>query len=299
MRVVVTGSSGLIGQALVSALAAAGHETVVLVRRPPGPGEARWDPAQGVIDGGALEGADAVVHLAGAGIGDRRWSPARKAVILGSRVDATTLLCATLAGLDRPPAVLVSASAIGYYGDRGDEELTETSGSGRGFQAEVCRAWEAATAAAGAAGLRVVHLRSGVVLSRRGGALAKQLVLFRAGLGGRLGSGNQWFSWITLRDEVGVILHAIGDTTLEGPVNATAPGPVTNRDYTKALGAALHRPAALAVPSVALRLALGRQLADELLLGSLRVVPDRLVAAGYRFLDPGLEGGLAAVLSAR
>jgi uncharacterized protein len=288
VRVVVTGSSGLIGQALVSALAGDGHETVALVRRLPGPGEARWDPAQGVIDRGALEGADAVVHLAGAGIGDKRWSAARKEIILGSRVDATTLLCAILAGLDHPPAVLVSASAIGYYGDRGDEELTETSEPGHGFQAEVCRAWEAATAAAGAAGLRVVHLRSGVVLSRRGGALAKQLPLFRAGLGSRLGSGRQWFSWITLRDEVGVIVHAIRNTALEGPVNATAPGPVTNRNYTEALGAALHRPAVLAVPPVVLRLALGRQLADELLLGSLRVVPDRLVGSGYRFLDPSL-----------
>jgi uncharacterized protein (TIGR01777 family) len=298
VRVVVTGSSGLIGQGLLAALAGAGHETVVLVRRRPGPGQVRWDPSLGVIDGAALEGADAVVHLAGAGIGDKRWSPARKAVILGSRVDATRLLSATLAGLTRRPAVLVSASAIGYYGDRGDEELTEASGPGEGFQAQVCRAWEAATAEAEETGIRVVHLRSAVVLSRRGGALAKQLPLFRAGVGGRLGSGNQWFSWISLRDEVGAILHALGHATLVGPVNASAPSPVRNKEFTKELGAALHRPTAAAVPPFALRLALGRQLADELLLGSLRVLPTRLVEAGYRFLDPTLAGALAATLSA-
>jgi uncharacterized protein (TIGR01777 family) len=298
MRIVVTGSTGLIGQALLSALGAGGHETLALVRRAEGPGEARWDPDGGTIDVGALAGADAVVHLAGAGIGDRRWTPGRRAVILGSRVESTSLLCRVLAGLDRPPSVLVSASAIGYYGDRGDEELTEASGPGTGFQAEVCRRWEGATVAAEEAGIRVVHLRSAVVLARTGGALAKQLPLFRVGLGGRLGSGNQWLSWITLRDEVGAILHTLETPALAGPVNASAPAPVTNRDFTKALGRALKRPAVLAVPPFALRLALGRDLADELLLGSLRVMPVRLTETGYMFRDPDLGEALDGVVSA-
>jgi uncharacterized protein (TIGR01777 family) len=299
MRVVVTGSTGLIGQALLSTLGAGGHETVTLVRRAGGPGEARWDPAAGRIDAGALAGADAVVHLAGAGIGDRRWTPARRDVILGSRVESTSLLCGALAGLDRPPSVLVSASAIGYYGDRGDEELTETSEPGTGFQAEVCRRWEEATAEAEEAGIRVVHLRSAVVLARTGGALAKQLPLFRAGLGGRLGRGDQWLSWITLRDEVGAIIHALDTPSLSGPLNASAPGPVTNRTFTKELGRALRRPAVLAVPPFALRVALGRDLADELLLGSLKVMPARLLETGYRFRDPDLGAALDGVVSAR
>ncbi|HVC70342.1 MAG TPA: TIGR01777 family oxidoreductase [Acidimicrobiales bacterium] len=296
MRVVVTGSSGLIGRALVDALGAAGHETTVFVRRPAGPGEARWDPEVGTIETGAFDGAGAVVHLAGAGIGDKRWSAARKGVILGSRVASTTLLSRTLAGLGTPPAVLVSASAIGYYGDRGDEALTETSGTGVGFQAEVCRAWEAATADAEAAGIRVVHLRSAVVLSRRGGALGRQLPLFRAGLGGRLGSGRQWFSWISLRDEIGAVMHVIENGSLVGAVNASAPTPVTNREFTAGLARALHRPALVAVPPFALRLALGRQLADELLLGSLRVMPGRLLDSGYQFQDPTLDAALDALL---
>jgi uncharacterized protein (TIGR01777 family) len=292
MRVVLTGASGLIGQALKARLDADGHETVVLVRRAPGPGQARWDPAGPSIDSGALEGADAVVHLAGAGIGDKRWTPARKAVILESRVQSTTLLCEALAGLTQPPSVLVSASAIGYYGDRGDEELTETSGPGTGFQADVCRAWEDATAAAEQALIRVVRLRSAVVLSGHGGALGRQLPLFRAGVGGRLGSGRQWFSWISLRDEVSVILHAMNETSVVGALNASAPHPVTNREFTRELGRVLHRPAVLAVPPVALRLALGRQLVDELLLGSLRVLPARLTESGFRFDDPTVDGAL-------
>jgi uncharacterized protein len=298
VRVVVTGSSGLIGRALVEALKEAGHHPVVLVRRPAGPDEATWDPAAGQIDRGPLEGADAVVHLAGAGIGDRRWTASRKDIILHSRVDSTTLLSGALAALARPPKVLLSASAIGYYGDRGDAELTEESGPGTGFQADVCRAWEQSTAAAAGAGIRVVHLRSAVVLSTQGGALKKQLPLFRAGVGGRLGSGRQWFSWITLRDEVGAILHALDNSALNGALNLSAPDPVTNGRFTSALGRALHRPTALAVPPFALRLALGRQLADELLLGSLRVLPAGLTTSGYRFQDPTLEGALAAILSA-
>jgi uncharacterized protein (TIGR01777 family) len=276
-----------------------GHETVALVRRDARPGELRWEPSRGQIDSDGLEGTDAVVHLSGAGIGDRRWSAERKKIILGSRVESTGLLCGALATLKRPPSVLVSASAIGYYGDRGDEVLTETSGSGAGFQAEVCRAWEAMTEGAEKAGIRVVHLRSAVVLSRDGGALGKQLPLFRAGVGGRLGSGRQWFSWITQRDEVGAIVHALRTTALVGAVNASAPTPVTNREFTKTLGRAVHRPAVMAVPPFALRIGLGKELADELLLGSLRVMPARLVESGYRFEDPTLGGALEAVLAGR
>jgi hypothetical protein len=297
MRVVVTGSSGLIGQALLAVLGAGGHESTALVRRPPGPGEARWDPAAGTIDRGVFDGVNAVVHLAGAGIGDKRWTAARRDVILGSRVAATTLLSRTLAGLGGPPPVLVSASAIGYYGDRGDEELTEASGPGRGFQAEVCRAWEAATADAEAAGVRVVHLRSAVVLSPRGGALQRQLPLFRAGLGGRLGSGRQWLSWIALDDEIGAVMHVISEPSITGAVNAAAPAPVTNREFTATLARTLHRPGRLAVPPFALRMALGRQLADELVLGSLRVLPAKLTDGGYRFRHATLDGALATLLS--
>jgi uncharacterized protein len=296
VRVVVTGGSGLIGSALRATLAGDGHDVTTLVRRPPGPGESRWDPARGEVELRALESADAVVHLAGAGIGDRRWTPARRDLVLRSRVASTTLLCRALAALDRPPSVLVSASAIGYYGYRRAEEMTETSEPGTGFQAQVCTAWERATAEAERAGIRVVHLRSAVVLSRHGGALARQLPLFRAGLGGRLGSGDQWLTWISLRDEVAVIVKAMDDPTLAGPLNACAPNPVTNRQFTKALGRALHRPTVLPVPSLALRLALGRALADELPLGSLRVTPTRLLAAQFPFRDPTLDEAVAEAL---
>jgi len=297
VRVIVSGATGLIGRALVAALRDRGDEAVGLGRGVPhGAGEARWDPAAGQLDPAVLEGADAVVHLAGAGIGDRRWSPGRRREIVASRVDSTTLLARTLARLERPPEVLVSASAVGWYGDRGDEELTEDSGPGTGFLAELCRSWEDATAEAAAAGRRVVRLRSGVVLSARGGALARQLPLFRLGLGGRLGDGRQWLSWISLDDEVGAILHAIGDRSLHGAVNATAPAPVTNRDFTAALGAALHRPALLPVPRAALHLALGAELADEMVLAGQRVLPRRLLDAGFGFRHPGVHGALGAVL---
>ena len=296
MRIVVTGSSGLVGGALLSSLWRDGHRTTALVRRSPGRGESRWDPARGEIDPDVLEGADAVVHLAGAGIGDRRWTPARRRLVLHSRVDSTALLARALASLRRPPPVLVSASAIGFYGARRSEELTESSESGTGFQAEVCRAWEAATAEAEAAGIRVVHLRSAVVLARQGGALARQLPLFRAGLGGRLGSGGQFLSWISLPDEVGAIRRAVDDGALAGPLNACAPRPVTNRQFTKELGHVLHRPTVLPVPPVALHLLLGRDLAEELPLGSLRVIPARLQEVGYHHQVPTLERALAEAL---
>lgn len=296
MRVVVTGSSGLVGSALVAALAARGDEAVRLVRRRPGPGEARWDPAAGTLDTAALADAHAVVHLAGAGIGDRRWTPERRAEIRDSRVGPTALLARTVAELGGP--ALLSASAVGFYGyEAGDRELDETAPAGRGFLADVCQAWEGATEPAAAAGVRVVHLRSGVVLSAGGGALGRQLPLFRLGVGGRLGSGRQWLSWIGLDDEVGAIAHLLDHPELTGPVNLTAPGPVTNAEFTRTLGRALHRPAVLAVPAPALRLALGGGLADEALLGGQRVLPRALEASGYRFGAPDLDTALARCLA--
>ncbi len=299
MRVVVSGSTGLIGRSVVAALGARGDAVTPLVRRPPTEDEARWDPLAGTIDAGALEGADAVVHLAGAGIGDKRWSAARRREIVSSRVQSTALLARTLVGLHRPPTVMVSASAVGFYGDRGDEELTEASPAGTGFLADVCRAWEDATEPAAHGGLRVVRLRSGVVVAAHGGALARQLPLFRLGVGGRLGSGRQWLSWISLSDEVGAVLHALDEPALQGPVNATAPAPVTNRDFTSALGRALHRPAVMAVPGFALRVALGSELASEMVLGGQRALPTRLTATGYVFEHPDIDSALLAVLPPR
>jgi hypothetical protein len=237
-----------------------------------------------------------VVHLAGAGIGDRRWSEVRRREIMGSRVAGTTEVARALVALDPRPAVLVSASAVGFYGDRGDEVLTEASGPGTGFLAEVCQAWEAASEAASAAGVRVVTLRSGVVLAKQGGGLAKQLPLFRLGLGGRLGSGRQYLSWITLDDEVAVIRRAIEDASLSGPLNATAPEPVTNAEFTRALGRALRRPAVVWVPGPALELALGAGIARELLLAGQRAMPVALAAIGHRFGHPQIGGALRALL---
>ncbi len=298
MRVVVSGSSGLIGRSLLAGLRARGDEVTALVRRPPAAGEARWDPATGSIDAGALEGAGAVVNLAGAGIGDKRWSAARRHEILSSRVQGTTLLARTVAEIAHPPTVLVNASAVGFYGDRGDEELTEASSGGRGFLAEVCAAWEDATEPAARAGVRVVRLRSGVVLSAHGGALARQLPLFRLGVGGRLGTGRQWLSWISLSDEVRAILHALDESALEGPVNATAPEPVTNRVFTHALGRALHRPSVCAVPAFALRVALGPDLASEMVLAGQRVLPTKLTATGFTFDHAAIEAALVELVCA-
>jgi uncharacterized protein (TIGR01777 family) len=296
MRVAVSGASGLIGSALCRALEERGDHVVRLVRHAPRAGEVAWDPGSGVLDGRGLAGVEAAVHLAGAGIGNRRWTPARRALLVSSRVDSTTLLAATLAGLDPQPRVLVSASAVGIYGDRGAEELTEASPLGTGFLAELCRRWEAAASSAAAAGIRTVCLRSGIVLSRSGGALARQMPLFRLGLGGRLGSGRQWVSWISITDEVKVVLHALDHETLSGPVNAVAPNPVTNAEFTSALGRAVHRPAVLAVPAPALRLALGRELVDEALLASQRVRPTALQNSGFAFSHPDVDSALADVV---
>jgi uncharacterized protein (TIGR01777 family) len=293
---VVTGSSGLIGRELLSRLREEGHETVPLVRRPPRTGEVHWDPSAPEIDASALEGCDGVVNLAGVGIGDHRWSPSRKVAILRSRVDSTAFLCETLAGLTRRPRVLVSASAIGIYGDRGDELLSELSAPGTGFLAEVCKAWEAATQAAEAAGIRVVHLRTAMVLASRGGGLARQLPLFRLGLGGPMGPGSQWLSWISLRDEISAVLHILEEGSLVGPVNACSPAPLTNSQFAKALGRAVHRPAVIRVPGPALRAVLGRELADELVLASQRVMPTRMETSGFTFVDRSIGEALAALL---
>lgn len=294
MRMAVTGSAGLIGSALVPALREAGHDVVRLVRREPtADDEAGWSPSAGVIQAERLAGVEAFVHLAGETIG-QRWSERARHEILESRVAGTTLLAGATAALEPRPRVLVCASGIDYYGDRGDEELTEQSGQGAGFAAEVVAAWEGAADAAREAGIRVVHLRQGMVLSRRGGALARLLTPFRLGVGGRVGSGRQWWSWIALPDAVRVYEHALaGD--LEGPVNVAAPGAVTNERFVKALGRALGRPAVFPLPAVAVKLAFG-QMGEELLLGSKRVVPARLEASGFEFAAPDLETGLHAAL---
>ncbi|MDL4817888.1 TIGR01777 family oxidoreductase [Actinomadura opuntiae] len=295
MRVTVTGSSGLIGSALVRALREDGHEVVRLVRREPSaPDEARWSPADGCVEAAALEGADAVVHLAGAGVGDRPWTKAYKRRIRDSRLDGTRTLAEAIAAADRRPPVLVCGSAIGFYGDTGDRETDEKSPMGGGFLAALVRDWEAAAAPAREAGVRVVHPRTGVVLARGGGIVGRTLPLFRLGLGGRLGDGSQWTSWIALADEVAALRFLIGHE-VSGPVNLTAPNPVTNAEYTAALGRALHRPARLAVPRAVLRAAL-RDFADEGPLVSQRVLPRRLEHAGFRFRYPDVDSALAAVL---
>ena len=293
--VVVSGSSGLIGSALVTRLAAAGHHVMRLVRRPARAGEIRWDPAAGELPAAGLEGVHAVIHLAGAGIGDKRWTAARKAEILESRTTSTDLLARTLATLERPPSVLLSGSAVGIYGARGDEQLDESATTGTGFLADLCRAWEAATEPAAAAGVGVTHLRTGMVLSADGGALAKQLPVFKFGLGGRFGSGNQWQSWISIDDEVGAIEHLL-TAGLLGPVNLTAPAPVTNAEFTDVLAGVLRRPHLPLIPSIGPKTLYGAELVENLLLTGQRVVPTALVESGYVFRQPELEGALRQLL---
>jgi len=300
VRVAVTGSSGLIGSALVRSLEGDGHGVVRVVRSASAGGDhgatVTWDPVQGTIDAAGLEGVDAAVHLAGAGIGDERWSDDRKRVILESRTKGTALLARTLAGLAAPPAVLLSGSAVGYYGDRGDEVCTETSPAGTGYLAEVCEAWEAAAAPAVEAGIRTAFLRTGIVQTKAGGALKKTLPLFKLGLGGRFGSGKQWWSWISLADEVGAIRHLL-DHDVSGPVNLTAPAPVTNAEYTSTLGSVLGRPTVLPVPSFGPKLLLGAEGAKAVLLDGQRVLPAVLERKGYTFRHPTLEAALRSELS--
>jgi uncharacterized protein len=297
MDVVVTGSSGLIGTALGGALERAGHRMVPMVRSQASGEAIHWDPDRGDIDAGGLEGVGAVVHLAGEGIGARRWNEAHKAKVKYSRTKGTSLLSETLAKLNKAPRVLVSGSAVGYYGDRGDEVLTESSRPGSDFLAGLCTAWEAATAPAKEAGIRVAHTRTGIVLSGTGGVLPKMLLPFKFGVGGRLGSGRQWVSWIAIEDEVGAIVHLLGDDTFSGPFNLTAPNPVTNADMTKAIGAALHRPTLLPAPAFALKTALGGEMAEALLLVSQRALPTRLLDSGFTFQHPELGEALRVALA--
>jgi uncharacterized protein len=303
VNVLVSGSSGLIGAALCRHLGNEGDSVVRLGRpsptSPPGPGVS-WEPVGGLLDRDALQRQgpyDAAVHLAGAPIGEGRWTPQRRREIVESRVRGAELLVTALAELEVRPAVLVSASAVGYYGNAGEVELTEESPNGHDFLAELCRRWEAAAAEAAPAGSRVVVVRNGVVLSARGGALARQLPLFRLGLGGRLGRGRQWLSWITLDDEVAVLARALRDTSLVGALNATSPEPVTNATFTAALGRALRRPALLAVPRPALAAVFGREFVDQVALASQRAIPARLTRAGHDFMHPEIDGALASVLA--
>ncbi len=297
MRIIVSGASGLVGSSLIPFFRADEHSVTRLVRRPAlvERKEIAWDPAEGKLDPVALEDYDAVVHLSGENLGEGRWTAARKARLVDSRVKSTRLVADRLAHLTRPPRVMVCASAVGFYGDRGDEILTEESPPGSGFLADLCRQWESACQAAVEKGIRVVNLRSGVVLSRSGGALKKMLLPFQLGLGGVIGSGRQYLSWITLDDLLAVILFVLTHSTLHGPVNATSPNPVTNREFTKTLGRVLGRPTILPLPGFAARLAFG-ETAEEMLLSSARVVPSKLQAADFKFQFAELEPALRHVL---
>lgn len=296
MKILVTGGTGLVGRALVSALEKEKHEVTLLARsesvQAP---RILWDPERGAMDTRLLEGFHAVVHLAGESIASSRWTPAVKERILESRVRGTFFLADALAKCVRPPKVLVCASAIGFYGDRGEERLTEDSSAGTGFLPDVCRAWESACSPAVAKGIRVANVRFGVVLSPKGGALKKMLLPFKLGLGGKIGSGRQWWSWVSLEDVVGAVRHVLSTDSLSGPINVTAPTPVTNDDFTKELGRALHRPTFLPMPAFAAKLALG-EMAESLLLASARVEPKKLLASGYAFRTPTLAEALSAVL---
>ncbi len=297
MKILVSGSTGLVGSALVPKLLTDGHQVHRLVRRPAmaAANEVFWNPTLGILDPASLEGFDAVVHLAGESIAAGRWTPESKQRISDSRLRGTRLLVDGLLSTVSPPKTLVSASAIGYYGDRGDDLLREDSGPGSGFLPDLCRQWEEAAQAASERKIRVVMPRIGLVLSRTGGALPRMLLPFKLGIGGRIGSGRQYISWITIDDLAGVILTMIRDTHLSGPVNAVSPQPVTNRELTKVLANAVSRPALFPMPAFAARLAFG-EMADALLLASARVDPARLMAAGYDFLHPGLDSALRHIL---
>jgi uncharacterized protein (TIGR01777 family) len=305
MKIVITGASGLIGSALVHRLTSAEHDVLQLVRREPAnSSHARWDPDAGDLDAALLEGAHAVINLSGAGIGDRWWTEARKRLILESRTKTTSLISETMASMDNGPSVLINASAIGFYGDRGDEELTEDSGPAEGsdFLSDVVQEWERATAAAENSGARVVHLRTGIVLDTGGGLLGSVLGLpvglllaFKLGVGGKVGDGSQWWSWVAIPDEVRAIEHLLA-SQLSGPVNVTAPNPATNAEFTKVLGSVLSRPTVVPVPRLALKVLLGGDLADSLAFTSARVLPNRLLEDGFQFTFPDLRPALENAL---
>jgi uncharacterized protein (TIGR01777 family) len=293
VNVLISGATGLLGGALIPELEVGGHRVTRLTRSPRSADDLGWDPEAGTIDD--LEGTDAVVHLAGESIAEGRWTPEKKRRILESRRKGTRLLSEAIAALATPPSVMVSASAVGYYGDRGNELLTEESGPGSGFLAEVCRDWEAAAEPAREAGIRVVHPRIGIVLSTKGGALGATLPIFKLGAGGKVGSGRQYWSWVSLDDVVGAFVHALTNEKVGGPVNVGSPNPLTNAEYTKVLGRVLNRPTIFPVPAPAARIALGG-MADELLLASQRMQPARLQETGYAFRRPDLEGALRHLL---
>lgn len=298
MRIAVTGASGLIGRALAADLAGRGHDVVRLVRRPPrGADEAEWDPAAGRLDPADLAGCRAVVHLAGAGVGDKRWTAARKRVLYDSRVRGTATVAAAVAAMDAPPDVLLCGTAIGYYGDTGTRWVDEDSPAGSGFLAELVRDWEAAAEPAAAAGVRTVFARTGLVVAREGGAWGRLFPIFRAGLGGRLGDGRQFWSFISLDDELAALRHILATPGLTGPVNLTAPEPRTNREVTAAMGRVLHRPTLAAVPAPVLRAAVGEFAGD--VLGSQRVRPKRLLESGFTFRHPDIEAAIRAAADDR
>ena len=295
MKVVITGASGLIGSALVPHLRSRGDEVLRLVRRSAtAPDEVTWDPAAGTIDLAGLEGIDAVVHLAGAGVGDHRWTDAYKKTILDSRVDSTHTIVTAMTQLSPRPATLVAGSAIGWYGDTGDRAVDESAPAGTGFLADVVRAWEAAADPARAAGIRVTHARTGLVVAKEGGAWAKLFPIFKLGLGGKLGSGRQYWSWISLRDEISALTYLLDNPSLNGPVNLTGPAPATNAEVTSAMGAVLGRPTLFAVPAVALKTALG-EFSTEIL-SSARVIPEVLESAGFTWQDTTVESAIRAAL---
>jgi len=299
MRILISGASGLIGKAVTAALQSDGHNVGRLVR-PGGTGNAgdvRWDPMRATVDIASMEGTDAVIHLAGAGIADARWTSDRKKILRSSRIDTTRVLVDSLSRMKQKPRVLLAASAIGYYGSCGDEILTEKSANGTDFLALLCRDWEAEARRASAMGIRTVMLRTGVVLSGKGGAVPRMLLPFKLGLGGRLGDGSQWMSWIAIEDEVGIIRFALANEAVNGPANLVAPTPVRNAEFTRLLAGMLHRPAIFPAPAFVLRIALG-EMADAALLASDRVQPEKILAAGYKFRFEILEPALrAAVLS--
>ena len=297
MRVLISGSTGFIGNALVARLREVGHQPVRLVRSS-NPGDVpsvRWNPADGTIDEGALDDIDAVVHLAGEGIAEKRWTDQQKTRIMQSRVDGTRTLAAAMAAADDPPSVFLSGSAIGYYGSRGDERLDETSTAGDDFVVDVVKAWEAEAASIATDHTRLAYLRTGVVLHPSGGVLQQQLPFFRFGLGGKIGNGRQWFSWISLADEVAAIIHLL-DADVEGPVNLTAPNPVTNAEFTKTLGRVLRRPTVLPTPKPAIWALYGRELSKTVVEGGAHISPAVLQESGYDFVDPELEGALRQML---
>ncbi|MFC9863714.1 MULTISPECIES: TIGR01777 family oxidoreductase [unclassified Streptomyces] len=294
-RIAVSGSTGLIGAALVRSLRADGHEVARLVRRRAAAGdEVEWDPHRGYVDVAGLVGCDAVVHLAGAGVGDHRWTEAYKREIRDSRVLGTAAIAEAVASLDTPPEILLSGSAIGFYGDTGDRAVDESAPPGDGFLPSVCEEWEAATAAAEEAGVRTVHARTGLVVARQGGAWGRLFPLFKAGLGGRMGNGRQYWSFIALHDHVAALRHILDTRTLSGPLNLTGPDPVTNAEVTAAMGRVLRRPTLFTAPAPALRLALGDFAQD--VLGSQRVLPGRLLDSGFTFAFPGIDAAIRAAL---